>query len=398
MNWKKTLLISLGILLIAAGVVYVIFRTEPTAQRESATKETAMLVEVTEGEFGNFRPVIKATGVVQAEQDIMLSPRINGEIIWRSAKFSPGTVVRKGEVLLRLDPTDYQNVLDLRKADLQQAISDLELEMGRQDIAKKDYQLFNDSLPAANKALVLRQPQLKAAQAVVDAAKVAVQQAELDLERTTIKAPFDAQVLSREANLGSQVVAGQSLGRLVGVDEYWVAVSLPVNELQWIEFPDARNRGSVVRVQSRSGWREDQFREGRVDRLVGALDDQTRLATVLVSIRDPLVQQASGSQPPLIIGAFVEVHIEARELQDVVRLSRDYLRQGNKVWIMADGQLIIRDVDVVTMDEDFVYIKSGLAPGENVVMTNLSTITPGAKLRIEESESKVSAPATEPNN
>ena len=382
MNWKKTLLICLAILLIAVAATYLIFSTEPTAQRQGATKQTAMLVDVIKSKRGNYQPTIVVTGTVQPAEDIMLSPRISGEIVQRASSFVPGGYVKKGEMLLQIDPSDYKNTLALRKSDLSQARADLKLEQGRQDVARTDYQLINDTLPANNQALVLRQPQLDAAQARVDAAEAAIQQAELQLERTTIRAPFDAHILSRNANLGSQVAPGTNLGRLVGLDEYWVMLTVPQSQLRWLTLPSGNDKGSEVKIYNRNAWPEGAYRTGYLYRLMGALEGQTRLARVLVRVPDPLAYQ-NDALPPLMIGAFVEANIKAAELKDVVRLKRDYVRDDEKVWVMQDSILRIQEVDIVFRDAKYAYIKGGLSGQEQIVTTNLSTVVDGAKLRLE---------------
>jgi multidrug efflux pump subunit AcrA (membrane-fusion protein) len=211
MNWKKTLLISLMILLTGAVTVFVIFRTEPKAKIGGATKQTAMLVDVVEVERGNYRPEIVTTGTVIPAKDIVLSPRVSGEVMEISSNFTPGGFVKKGEVLLRIDHADYQNALKLRESELLQAEADLNIEMGRQNVAQKDLELLEEELAGEDKSLVLREPQLNAAKSRVDAAQAAVEQARLDLQRTTIRAPFDAHILSRSVNAGSQVSPGTKL-------------------------------------------------------------------------------------------------------------------------------------------------------------------------------------------
>lgn len=388
-NWKKTLLIC-GIILIVGGVATtLIFFTEPTAMRAGATKETAMLVEVTEVRQGTFQPTIVATGTVQPAQDIILSPRVSGEIIQRSPAFVPGGFVKKGEVLLQIDPADYKNTLELRKSELHQVLADLAIEKGRQDVALKDYELIGgDTLSEENEALVLREPQLNAVRASVEAARASVQQAALDLERTTIRAPFDAHILSRNANIGSQVAPGNELGRLVGVDAYWVVATVPLSKLRWLSFPDADAPGAMVRVRDRTAWGEEEYREGYLYKLVGALEDQTRLARILVSVPDPLAYKADSVHvPPLMIGAFMETHIQGNNISDVIRLSRDYVRQNETVWVMEEGKLRIQDVEIVFSDAEYAYISKGLEENDQVVTTNLSTVVEGAKLRLASADS-----------
>lgn len=386
MNPKKTLFISLVILLAAVAVTLVIFSTEPKATSEGATRESAMLVEVSGVERGDYQPLVVATGVVIPAQEVMISPRVSGQVVHRSEAFTPGGFVSKGQSLLMIDPADYKNRLQMRKSELLQAKADLEMEMGRQHVAMQDYQLVEEGLIGENKALVLREPQLNAAKSRVESAEAAVKQAELDLERTTIRAPFDAHILSRDVALGSQVSLGENLGRLVGMDVYWVEATIPLAKLHWLSFPgDDGEKGSPVKIRSRTAWRADEFRSGYLYKLVGALESQTRLARVLVEVNDPLVQQpASEGLPPLMIGAFLKTEIEGKKLEDVIRLNRDYLRQNETVWVMEDGKLRIRDVEIIFRDEHYAYITDGLYEDDQVVTTNLSTVVDGAALRVEE--------------
>lgn len=392
MNWKKTLLISMLILLAGAAVTVLIFSTEPTAERGGATRETAMLVEVTGVEKGDFRPTIVTTGTVQPDRDILLSPRVSGEIVYLSPAFVPGGFVRKGQTLLRIDPADYENTLRLRQSDLRQAQADLSLEKGQQEIARQDYRLLGDSLSPDNRSLVLREPQLESVKARVEAARASVAQARLALERTTVKAPFDAHILTRNVNLGSQVAPGDNLARLVGTDRYWVTATVPLSQLRRLRFPENGTRGPEVRLRNRAAWPEGVYRTGYLYKLVGALDQQTRLARVMVEVPDPLAYRTDA--PGLIIGAFLETHIEGEAIEDVVRLNRDYLRDNETVWVMEDGQLRIREVDIVFRDARYAYIRAGLSADARVVTTNLSTVTEGAALRLERDSTAAPADTT----
>lgn len=385
MNWKTTVVICTLILLLAAGVIALIFTTEPTAQRSSATKRTAMLVDVTGVSRGTFRPDIVAMGTVRPEQEIELSPRVSGEIVSLSESFTPGGFVEKDEVLLRIDPADYEVTLLQRQSELRQATADMELELGRQDLAKKDYQELKGTISSEYKTLVLREPQLNTARARVEAAQAAVRQAEIDLERTQIRAPFAAHIINREANIGSQVSPGETLGRLVGIESYWVEANVPVSDLRWIEFPQAGDQSeSNVRIRNRAAWPEDTFRAAKVHRLIGALESQTRLARVLLTVADPLAHEPeSAGLPPLMVGSFVEARIEGKPIEDVIQLNRDFLRQKDTVWVREDGVLKIRQVEIVFRDQGYVYIRTGLSQGDQVVTTNLATVLDGSPLRLD---------------
>jgi RND family efflux transporter MFP subunit len=400
--WRRTLAACLVILAIGAAIIAVVFSTEPQARREGATRRTPMLVDVVEVARATHRPRIVAMGTVEPAQDVILRPRVRGEVVERAPAFTPGGFVARGEMLVRLDPDDYDNLLRQRQSDLSQAVADLELEMGRQNVAQLDYQLLEEDLTPENEELVLRQPQLLAARARVEAARAAVRQAELDLARTRVTAPFDAHVLTREVAVGSQVAAGDALGRLVGVDHYWVVTTLPRQDLRWLDLPETPGeRGARVEIHDPAAWADGVTRSGYLYSHVGALDQQTRLARVLVNVPDPLARQrqagadtagivtaelgtASGvGRPPLTVGAYVEARIPGRPLSGVVRLARDLVRQQDTVWVMAGDTLAIRDVEVVFRDQQHAYIRRGLEDGDRVVVTNLATVTSGAPLRLQ---------------
>jgi len=398
-----TILICLAILTGAVVATWMIFLTEPEAQRIAATRQSAMLVNVVEAKIDTYQPKLTVLGTVRPAQDIMISPRVSGEILDRTKAFTPGGFVKKGEMLLQIDPADYENVLRQRKSDERQAVADLELEMGRQNVAQQEFDLLADDLNETNEALMLRQPQLNTARAQLEASRAALNQAELDLQRTKILAPFDAQVVERMVNIGSQVSPGTELGRLVGTDTYWIEATVPLARLPWVAFPDEENpQGAPVKVRSPTAWPDGFEREGRMYQLIGTLEERTRLARVLITVEDPLLLQSSQPQQerhPLIIGSFVEAEIQLIPLSDVIRLRREQLHRDNTVWVMEEGKLAIRKVNVRFQDAEHAYIDSGLDDGAMVVTTNLATVVEGALLRVEEDgEAAVDNTATEEGN
>ena len=381
----KTALVSVLILLAGVALMVLIFKTEPTATRGDVARETAMLVEVRTAERGRFTPVIEVMGRVVPAREVTLRPRVSGRVIELAEAFEPGGRVAEGTALLRIDPADYQAALRQRRSELAQARADLELEQGRQAVAEQDFELLGEELDEGNRHLVLRQPQLKQARARVAFAEAALRRAELDLQRTRISAPFDAQILSRDVATGSQVSTGDSLARLVATDRYWVSASVPLSQLRWLRFAEEDGeQGAPVTLRHEAAWGPSRSRQGRLQRLVGELDANARLARVLVSVEDPLALQSEAGAPSLILGAFVRTAIEGRALDDVVRLDRDLLRREDTVWVMEDGALDIRDVTVLLRDNDYVYLSDGLDQGDQVVATDLATVVDGAALRLED--------------
>ena len=421
-HWTMRSLRILGNIVICAAIlvgayysVVIINRTEPTAEKINATRKSMALVDTITVKRGTYNPKLVVLGTVQPAQDIMLSPRVGGQVLKVSPKFAPGGMIKKGDLLLEIDPADFKNALSIAKSELKKAEASEKIELARKQLAEKELTMLeassSGSIDGTNRALVLREPQIDSIQADIESANAAIARAQLNLDRTKVYAPFDAQVLSRLANVGSQVGPGDELGRLIGLDEYWIMAAVPVRNLRWVEFPDptsiddsemykeqgveisadgidvareqeAKNieqNGSKVTLRDPNAWGSDAERAGFVARMIGTLDQQTRLARVLITVSDPLGQKSN--QPPLILDTLLETEIEGRAIENVFRLQRQYVHDEDTVWVMADNKLEIRKCDVEFRDARYAYIKSGLEDGDAIVITTLATVADGVGLR-----------------
>ena len=407
------LVVCAVILAGAYAAVIWINRTEPVAQKVNSTRRSSALVETTTVRRGTFAPRLVVLGTVQAAQRIRLRPRVSGQVIEVSPEFVPGGMIDQGDLLLRIDPADFENALSIRRSELEQAEASMEIEKARQQLAEKELKLLEGSIDDTNRSLVMREPQIASIEAEVSAANAAIDRAQLDLDRTKIYTPFDAQVLSRSANIGSQVGPSDELGQLVGLDEYWIIATVPVRSLRWVQFPDEgmpedslafntdgsnidrpvqtasaaddcekganASSGSRVILRNPDAWGDDVTRQARVSKLIGSLDQQTRLARVLITVPDPLGRQ-SGS-PPLILDTLLETEIEGKPIEDVIRLNRAYVRNQDTVWVMKNEKLEIRETEIVFRDAEYAYINQGLEDGDEVVISTLATVAPGVGLR-----------------
>ena len=355
-------------------------RTEPTAQQINATRKSAAIVETLTVRRGSHKPRLSVLGTVRPAQEIVLSPQVSGRVVELAERFVPGGMVREGELLLRIDPADFENALSIRRSELEKANASLQIEEARQDLAEKELALLEGTIDNTNRGLVLREPQIASIRAEVSAAEASMERAELELQRTNVYAPFDAQILTRSVNVGSQVSSGDELAQLVGVNEYWVIAAVPVRHLRWLDFPTEENPdGPTVRLRDSDSWPDGAERFGRVAQMIGTLDQQTRLARLLVIVSDPLGIQAN--TPRLILNSLIETEIEGREIEDVVRLDRSWVRDGETVWVMKDNQLEIRETEIVFEDADYAYIRSGLHDGDEVVISTLATVADGVGLK-----------------
>lgn len=379
LHYVVSALVCLLILGAAVGALYWIYSSEPTAQREGATRKSAALVDTLVVERGTYEPDLVVLGNVQPSREIQLSPLVGGEIIKVDPSFEPGGIVAKNQPLLEIDSEDYRNVITLRESELKQAQAELAIEEGRQAVARKELDALGLEITPANRALVLREPQIDSIKARIASAQSMLDQATLDLKRTSLIAPFDAQIMSRLANLGSQVEPGQSVARLVGIDTYWVIASVPLRQLKFITFEEAKKAGSTVEIRLKSVWGPGELRTGVVTRLIGELDPQARLAQVLITVGNPLALQ--NDDPPLILDSIVQARIKTKPLEAVVRLPREHLRQNNTVWVFDEGKLAIRKVQIAFGNADYVYVSEGLSDDDEIVITALATVSEGRPLR-----------------
>lgn len=368
------------------GWYFIYTETQVGKKQNRGSKRSARLVETETIQSDTYPVRIEAMGTVEPARKTVLEPRVSGTITNISDTFIPGGIVKEGQSLIQIDRSDYQLTLKRRKSDLKQAEADLEIEQGNQAVAQYEYEEIGGQVEGEDKSLILREPQLKRVKSQVESARAAVREAELNLQRTRISVPYNAQILDRQVNLGSNVAPGNPLATVVGTDRYWIEVSVPVSRLRWISIPDRPGEiGSHVWIYNEDAWGPDEYRVGFVRQLLGRLEDDSRMAQLLVVVPDPLLINAPDKTGPrLMLGSYVTAIFRGRELPGSVRLDRSLLRENDKVWILNNqGKLDIRSVKLVEGSEQHVYVTSGLESGEQVIKTNLGSPVDGMKLRTE---------------
>ena len=380
----KTILTSAVMLTVTAIVLSLIYTTEPEAQKDGASKRTPMLVKVIAADMGNHIPLIRTYGVVKPSRRVALMPRVSGQVVEVSPQFVPGNIVQKNQWLIKIDPTDFKLALRRAESELIKAESAYAIEKGEQIRAQRAFELVSDSIARDNKALILRQPQLKRAEAELETARVLVAQAQVELERTTVKMPFDGQILSRHSNLGSQLSPNSMLGDVIGSQVYWIESSIPLSQLAWLAPPS--DQASATNVVIRTTTTSNNNKQmGRLIQIISTLDEQSRMARVLIEVDDPLGLKASNEQISkiaLFAGSYVETDLPARAIPTSVKLPIEYLRKRDTVWIMRDGKLDIRQVVVSYRDENYAYITKGIDANESIITTDISTVRQGARVQL----------------
>ncbi len=377
---KSTLLkVVAPLVLVAIGVgAWMVFNL--TAPKIVRKHHAAMptIVELATVEKGQATAYVSAMGVVVAATEVDLRSRVSGDVMALGQGFTPGGHVAKGDVLVRLDKADYEIELQKAQAALNTAQADLSIEQGSQAIAREEMRLMSQAAGEEIKAtdLMLRAPQLKQALAAVASAQAAVAKAKLDLERTVVRAPFNALIIERSVNIGSHVKAQESVATLVGTDEFWVEAAVPLDRLTALHLGEGNGAEAVVSSQAAGGkW------TGRATRLTGKLGENGRMAKVIIAVSDPLGLAGDNSGPQLMIDDYVNVNIAGKPLKNVIKVPRTALREGENVWVFDSGKLDIRPVKTAWKQADSVFIASGLKSGDMVVMSDLATPVQGMLLR-----------------
>lgn len=387
------LLPALLIMAVAGGLSFYWLTHQARASRIPPQPVTP-LVEVMQGTVIDHQTAVYAMGNVIPSQSVNLTPRISGMVIRVSPHFIEGGMLKEGEELVELDPTDYRLAIKQRESELAKAQFDLKMELGQQAISKREFQLLGGELAPQEQELVLRKPHLNAAKAKLAAAEAALKQAHLDLERTRPVAPFNAIITTRNANVGAWMSAfstGTPLAKLVGTDTFWINASIPVDKLGWIQIPGINSeQGSPVKVSYEKGWGKDVYRTGVVKRLQAEIEQEGRMAKVIIEVDDPLSQKpANKLAPPLMLGTYARVAIEGKTLHDVIRLPETVLHDGRQIWLMTDQQTLdIRTVNPAWIEQGYIYLdKAQLPDNARIITSDLATPVQGMRIRAEEPDS-----------
>jgi RND family efflux transporter MFP subunit len=395
------LIIPACILAGAGGFLKHQMDTRPQARRMKPPRE-ARPVAVETVHVEDCRAQVAAMGTVKPAREITLSPEVSGVITRIDPIAVPGGLIEAGQELFTIDSRDYEALLTQRDSDVSRAQLNLKLEAGNQTVAQAEYQLLEEVIGEDDAELVLRKPHMANAQAALDGAVAAMEKARLDVQRCTIRAPFNAIIIGKFVDVGARVsptatTTTSALLRIIGTDEYWIEAAVSVDELVWLDIPRAEGQeGSVVHVFNPAAWGAEARRQGRLLRLLGEVEQAGRMAQVLVSVKDPLCVHGNAGQPVLLNGSYVRMEIEGRAIAGVIAVRRAHLRDGDKVWVMNDADALeIRPVTIVFRGKDTVYVSDGIADGERIVTTDLAAAVEGMPLRVLQETPAVEATASD---
>ena len=365
------------LILLVFGVAAALLISTKEAPEQKEDEVPVPIIDVTRVEQKTVSLNLPSYGVVTPKNKTLLVTEVQGRMLTIAPNFVAGGVVKKGEQLAVIEPSDYEADLMQAQASLAQAEAALEEEVARGEVAKNDWKGFDGGIPPE---LGLRLPQLKKEQANVKFQQAALARAQRNLERTIIRAPFDGIIKSRIVDLGQYVTLGTNLGELY--DTRIAEIRLPVanNDLAYLESVD--NPDTQVTLSASLAGKDVTW-IGTIVRSEGVIDAENRMVYLVAEIQDPYLRKnRKEGQLPLKYGSFVTAVIKGRTVDGIVQLPRHLVRNGSVAVVSSDNVIEIREVNVVRTDIDSVYIKDSLLDGERISLTKLNNMSTGQVVKI----------------
>lgn len=382
----KRILVGTSIVLatIALFVVLISMKPEPPKKKPFVQ---AIVVETKAVETEDIQFLVDSQGPVLPVENSTLVSEVSGRITDVSDNFRVGAFVEKGEVLFTIDPANYIANVRSAEAALAQAQANYQDAKARTEQARKDWKKIGTGEPSD---LVLRLPQLKQAEAAVQSAEADLMRARRDLDRTKVKATFDALIQSKMVGLGQFVNVGSQVATLYGTEYAEVRLPVPDQELAFLEIPESGEKlqPAVRLVGSYAGKEQNWF--GKIVRTEGVVEQTNRLTYLVAQIEDPYnLKETEDKDAPLRFGTFVRAEIAGKQRDGLIALPRQALYFGNTVLILEnESDIRLQEVSLARTEANTIYIDSGLKSGDEVITTPVHNPVNGMKVQKVGSQAK----------
>ncbi len=369
--------------LVLGGLIFVLVSNLKQAPATKPEKSVSPLVNVAPITVQSLQIAVDSHGVVEPKYRTRLVAQVSGEIVFLAPEFVVGGFVRKGQLLARIDPSDYQALVTEAAASLASAEAALELEQAQGKVAAAEWRNISDQTPTG---LSLRKPQLAQEQARVSAARAEVTRAQRNLERTRIVAPYDALIQAREISLGSYVSSATELGIVQGVEV--AEVRLPIADSQ-LQFLQQQGRNSAVTLLADFSGQPAQW-QATVVRSEGVIDKTSRMTYLVAEVKWPYGSAADGAgPPPLRFGTYVRAKVAGITLARASVIPRHLIENGRVAILDDERRLRYRDVTIIRQQGADAIVHGDVLSGDRLITTALDypvegmPLTPSAQLATE---------------
>jgi|TARA_R110001592_G_scaffold193571_7_gene440774 RND family efflux transporter MFP subunit len=381
---KKQIIIPIAILIIGI-LLFFGFSSMKSPPEEKAEVDNTPIVAVEEVHVAPMNLTVKSYGVVQPKYETELVAQISGEVVELADVFVRGGFVAKNQLLARIDPNDYQAALIDAEATMASARASLEKERAQGQVAEQEWKRITDTSPTE---LSLRKPQLAQELANVKSAQASVLRAKRNLERTEIRAPYDAMIESRMIGLGSFVGTGTKVGKLLGTGVAEVRLPVADDQLQFLA-----SQGENAQVNLLGTFAGENITwSAKIARSEGVVDNKSRMTYLVAEVKDPYglkSQKNVNKHNPIRFGSYVKAEIFGISLNRAALLPR-YLVSNNRVAILdADSTLHYADIIIARQEGSNVIVTDGLKEGDQLIVSALDYPVDGMKLALQGSKSEV---------
>lgn len=366
---QKILIPILVLLMFPMATMAVINANEKPEETRRPFTPLAVMADYAKRQ--DVRLSVRTQGEARPQTEIDLVPQVGGKIVYVSPNFIEGGIFRKGEMLVRVDPSDYEVAVVRAQAGVAQAEQVLAREVAEGEVARTDYEELGRGEPSP---LALRLPQRQQAEAALQAAQADLENAKLQLTRTRVLAPFAGRVRTKSSDLGQFVTPGSRLGRIFSTDIVEVRLPFTDADLGKIDLPIAyvaEDRASAppVTLSTVIGGVRQEW-EGRIMRTEATYDTQSRALFAIAEVFDPYGEGSSQNGVPIAPGLFVDATIEGKVFENAIVIPRDGLRVEDEIYTVNDkGKASIRDVVVLDATPERAVLSSGVKAGELIVLS-----------------------------
>lgn len=375
---RKLLPFIVGGVLI--GSAWLLMMNPPESGPRRAPPTPKITVDVETLTAKPFQVQLSSYGEAQAATQSLLVSQVTGQIVSVANGFRNGGVVKRGDVLVAIDDRDYTAEVQAAEANAMDAERVLVEERARAKQAALDWKTLGRRDTPND--LVLRKPQLLAAEAKYKAAQASLSKAQLALERTKIRAPFDGRILKHNVDIGQFINAGTAVAEIYA-NEY-VEVRLPICncDLDYIDL-DSVGSDRSPSVTFYSNLSDDRHWQGQLTRVESAIDDASRQLHVVGRIDGKLGEDSASG---IKIGEYLTASIEGLVVPQAIVIPSQSIYQASFVYVAENDTLQRRNIEIAWQDSTRALISSGLEEGDVLITTPLGQVTSGTKINIGETK------------
>jgi len=326
---------------------------------------------------------VNVQGEVQPRTEINMVPQVSGLITYMSPKFIEGGRFNKGDLLIRIEPAEFELRVTQAKANVAQAETVITRETSEAAIARRDWEELGRS--GQPTPLTLREPQMAEAKAQLASAKARLSEAELQLARTSLYAPFTGRVTTRDVDQGEFVSIGTRLGEIYATNIMDVRLPMTNEELRRAGLTlgfeaNGKTPGIPVTLSADVAGIYSEW-QGRIVRTDSRFDSTTRVLFAYAEVQDPFGAGASNGTP-LAPGLFVNAAVDGQKLENIIVIPRTALRGDDKVYLAKDDTLSIKTVNVISSNRDEAILDGGIKIGDNVITSPIRGVADGMKIQV----------------